>query len=125
MTDTRRKTTPTDDAAAGRRASDPTEDYMEILDRLDELGKKLAERLGIPVAAVNGTLTREERLAQDQEELDREIAEEYGTLMRKKPRARPAKPEVPAKPVPTSEQRAREAALITFKYQPRKSTTLH
>lgn len=96
-----------------------------MLDRLDELGRRLAKVLGRPVEAVNGSLTREERAALDREELDRELAEDLGIRVRRKTRARRAKPEAPAKPDPTPEQRAREAALITFKYQPRKSSTLH
>jgi hypothetical protein len=145
MTDTRRKTTRTDPAG---REPDPTEENRKVLEELDELGRRLAKALGIPVAAVNGSLTPEQRraedmaeldrelaedmaeldseLAEDMAELDRELAEDLGIPVRKKPRARRTEPAAPAKPEPTPEQqRAREAALISFKYQPRKSTTLH
>ena len=134
MTDTRRKTTQTHPAG---REPDPTEENRKVLEELDELGRRVAKALGLPVEAVNGSLTPEQRLAEDMAELDRELAEDMAELdrelaedlgipVRKKPRVRRAEQETPAKPEPTPEQqRAREAALITFKYQPRKSTTLH
>jgi len=162
MTDTRRKTSRSDpasrepsqaqpkssDAAAIGREPDPSEDYRQMLKRLDELGAALAARLGIPVTAVIGSLTIEQRLAEDMaelereeaedleelerelaedmEEFERELAEAVGAPVRKKTRTRRAAPAAPAKPELTPEQRAaREAALLTFKYLPRKSTTLH
>ena len=160
MTDTRRKASRSDPAsrepfqaqskssapAAVGREPDPSEDYRQMLKRLDELGAKLAEQLGIPVTAVIGSLTPEQRfaedmaelereeaedleelefdLAEDMEEFERELAEAVGARMPKKTRR--AKPAAPAKPELTPEQRAaREAALMRFKYLPRKSTTLH
>lgn len=120
-----------------------------MLKHLDELGAKLAKRLGVPVTAVIGSLTPEQRFAEDMAELEREQAEDMAELereeaedmeefereeagavgarvRRKTTRTRRAKPAAPAKSELTPEQRAaREAALLTFKYLPRKSTTLH
>ena len=70
MTDTRRKpaqaspqpSRPRPESsshAASGREPDPTEFYNQMLDRLDELGRRLAKVLGRPVEAVNGSLTRE------------------------------------------------------------------